>query len=429
MSTILTRSVGAFVALCFLSGLSFGEVYRDPGGRFTVEVPPGWTSKSESGVAFLSGGSLSVVISVVVGGGANPALVERLIDQFQKQWGNPRITGVGPHTASGAPGFWTMYEGNDPKWGRYVLRAVSATAGNDAVLLSFACAASEWPKRKAEAEAIESSLVMGARATQRNPAPGAGTWADAPPAKRGNQTPSGARGGLTLARAVPVAPIRGNYCQAYGPPGWVVSFENAVRYGFDLQMSRPDGTAGIEFHILPGGRSMLGLPGSETPERLVAASLTAQGQRRVTIGKPQQFAENMFVVGFRTPEVAFPGSAVYTVMPMGNGDFMIALRFVHATPERFAEAVAVLQSTRCRIPSVPAAAARPLPTRRELPNRGEGDSEYNRWLETETYHDPATGENVWVSPSHDYSMEGPEGEGYYRQNGNDIIKLKPGFSP
>ncbi len=59
---------------------------------------------------------------------------------------------------------------------------------------------------------------------------------------------------------------------------------------------------------------------------------------------------------------------------------------------------------------------------------GESDSEYNVWLEKEYYHDPATGQNYWVSPSQDWEQNGPQGPGYYTRNGNDVTKLVSGYA-
>jgi len=56
------------------------------------------------------------------------------------------------------------------------------------------------------------------------------------------------------------------------------------------------------------------------------------------------------------------------------------------------------------------------------------DRSYNKELGWQTVHDPATGENYTVEPAKDYNETGPDGPGYYRRNGNDIIKLEVGAS-
>jgi hypothetical protein len=53
--------------------------------------------------------------------------------------------------------------------------------------------------------------------------------------------------------------------------------------------------------------------------------------------------------------------------------------------------------------------------------------DYNAQLGMQYYHDPNTGTNYWVDPS-TAVVNGPDGEGVYTQNGNDITKLVPGAS-
>lgn len=56
------------------------------------------------------------------------------------------------------------------------------------------------------------------------------------------------------------------------------------------------------------------------------------------------------------------------------------------------------------------------------------DAGYNPQLGTEYVHDSATGDNYLVSPSTNWSSDGPNGAGYYKQSGNDYTKLQPGRS-
>jgi membrane-associated protease RseP (regulator of RpoE activity) len=62
------------------------------------------------------------------------------------------------------------------------------------------------------------------------------------------------------------------------------------------------------------------------------------------------------------------------------------------------------------------------------PGGGDVESTYNQQLGMESAHDPATGENYWVSHGTDWNETGPEGPGVYRQSGNDRRKLVPGRS-
>ena len=54
------------------------------------------------------------------------------------------------------------------------------------------------------------------------------------------------------------------------------------------------------------------------------------------------------------------------------------------------------------------------------------DAGYNPQLGTEYVTNPETGQNYLVDPSVSWSDTGPDGAGYYAQNGNDWVKLQPG---
>ena len=98
---------------------------------------------------------------------------------------------------------------------------------------------------------------------------------------------------------------------------------------------------------------------------------------------------------------------------------MIVLRTA-ATPagqfrQREGEAAAVARSLHCNVPAV-----KPAPDPPSLNGSGhrageshrDDDTYYNQWLDKEYYHNPKTGENVWVSPSTDYQQTGPDGPLY-----------------
>jgi hypothetical protein len=61
-------------------------------------------------------------------------------------------------------------------------------------------------------------------------------------------------------------------------------------------------------------------------------------------------------------------------------------------------------------------------------NKEEGDEVgYNPWRGSENMHDPSTKTNYIVTQDQ-WSATGPDGPGYYKRNGNDLIKLAPGRS-
>ena len=245
----------------------------------------------------------------------------------------------------------------------------------------------------------------------------------------------GALGAMAPVQAAtqPVAPIRGSYCVAMGPRGWFVRAENAQRVAFGADLNSGDGQLGASYAVFAAGRLSM-VPGSETPDRAVAKTITQFGQVQTRFGARVQLAPNIFLVEFLYPQSH--GVAFYEVFPAGPGSWMIVMREA-MTPiqqwrQRGPEAAAVARSLHCQVPNVPPAPDPPSLNRRERRassgnDKGEDDSLYNQWLGKEYYHDPKTGENFWVSPTEDWSKSGPEGEGYYRQIGNEARKLEPGY--
>jgi hypothetical protein len=227
-----------------------------------------------------------------------------------------------------------------------------------------------------------------------------------------------------VANPIAVRPLRGNYCSAMAPQGWFVKAENAQRVAFGADLVSGDGMLGVGYSVFGGG-TLTGMRGYETPDRAVAMSL---GTR---LGNLRQLASNVFLAEYGTN--VFHGVAFYEVFPAGRGGFMIVLRTATTASrlwrQRAGEAAAVARSLHCNVPMVKAAPDPPSLNgngRRAGGNR-EDDTYYNQWLDKEYYHNPKTGENVWVSPSTDYHQTGPEGPGYYGVDGNNTIKLDPGY--
>src|SRR4051794_21941180 len=104
---------------------------------------------------------------------------------------------------------------------------------------------------------------------------------------------------IPMALAIPgwtaqtVTPIRGNYCTAMGPQGWFVRAENAQRVAFGADLNSGDGLLGASYSIFSAGRLNV-VPGSETPDRAVAATLTRFGQVQTRFGNRVQLAANVF---------------------------------------------------------------------------------------------------------------------------------------
>jgi len=231
---------------------------------------------------------------------------------------------------------------------------------------------------------------------------------------------------------IPVVPFRGRYCASLGPRGWFVAAENAQRVAFGADFSSADGKATAGYSIFGAG-SLNPLPGHQTPDLAVAANLSGGGKIPTRFGTKQQLGPNVFLVSYQT--ASYEGIAFYQVIPAGRGGYMVVMRTAVAAAGlwgmRGAEASAVARALRCQVPNVPAAPDPPALAAKQKhsgDSGGEGDSLYNQWLDKEYYHNPLTGENFWVSPSHDWVKDGPEGDGYYAQHGNALVKLESGYA-
>jgi hypothetical protein len=235
------------------------------------------------------------------------------------------------------------------------------------------------------------------------------------------------------ARPAPIAvvPFRGQYCGSVGPRGWFVRAENAQRVAFGADFTSGDGKVSAGYSIFAAG-SLNTVPGFENPDRAVAANLTGMGSIPTRFGNKQQIGPNVYLISYQT--ASYEGMAFYQVIATGRGGYMVVMRTAVTAPGQWkwrgAEASAVARSLRCQAPNVPAAPDPPAlnAKKKKTADDGESDSLYNQWLDKEYYHNPQTGENFWVSPSQDWVKDGPEGEGYYAQHGNSMIKLESGYS-
>lgn len=243
------------------------------------------------------------------------------------------------------------------------------------------------------------------------------------------------RAQAVAAKPIQVTPLRGQYCAGFATPNWFVYAENAQRVAFGADFSRRDGRAGASYAVFGGG-ALNHVPGSETPDRAVAKSITQGGRIPTQFLRHGQIGPNTYLVEFTNARSH--GIIWYEVFPFnGNTSFVIVLRQANTSPADWptlgVEATAVARSLRCHVPSMPSPPDPPA-TRKEAKKTAsgdpseEGDSLYNQWLGMEYYHDPDTGSNYWVSPTSDWSNNGPDGPGYYIHTGNVTKKLVSGYN-
>ncbi len=131
------------------------------------------------------------------------------------------------------------------------------------------------------------------------------------------------------------------------------------------------------------------------------------------------------------------GVVLYKIFPGDNINFnyIEAVRFALTKSnlwDQKGELVAgVAASISCNTIYVPHESPS-LPKRASLKSSTSKDKKddygYNPQLGTEYCHNPKTGENFRVSPSINWSENGPDGPGYYGTSGNETIKMSPGRS-
>ncbi|SPF55465.1 exported hypothetical protein [Candidatus Sulfopaludibacter sp. SbA4] len=123
------------------------QVYRDPRGRFSVAVPPGWTATPQGqgggdGVQISQGSSWAVLSPF--GGAARPdEVINQLAGQFQSQYRNLRIVSHAPFQLGAHDAAFTMYSGTNPKGVEVslVISGVHASGNNYLAMISSVPAA------------------------------------------------------------------------------------------------------------------------------------------------------------------------------------------------------------------------------------------------------------------------------------------------
>ena len=236
--------------------------------------------------------------------------------------------------------------------------------------------------------------------------------------------------------AAPAQPLRSRYCSALAPQGWSFTAENAAGSSFGADLASADGAVLASYWIIgvPAQMRSSATYGRwyATPQLAVLSTLTRMGTVPMQCGAPSTPARGLSAMECRNAQVT--GFAVYQVFPIADGGFVVVMRTAGAIPARWrrdaAIASAVARSVRCNVPLKPSSAdftSGPSASGKAR-RKGEGDSGYSRWLETENYHDSRTGQNYWVSPSSDWQDNGPQGPGYYARLGGELRKLEPGRS-
>lgn len=146
-----------FWMLAAVSVFAQPRTYRDPGGRFTVPIPTGWTATPAGESVMLTAGGAYTLVTVV-----DSRRVAEFTDQFGRQWSQYKRIQTGAATLGGRNGAFALYSGTNPKGVDAMVKALSAPSGNTAHLVVFSCPVAEWEQKKAAMETIERGFAFGA---------------------------------------------------------------------------------------------------------------------------------------------------------------------------------------------------------------------------------------------------------------------------
>jgi hypothetical protein len=235
---------------------------------------------------------------------------------------------------------------------------------------------------------------------------------------------------------VPLAPLRVGVCQAMAPAGWQVV--DANQEGSTFTVASPDGSLRAAYGVAGvGSGQAAGLYGPQYTTPLAFGQyLTEVLFRDQVYSKPPQALPYGFQLLIWGTPSGFSGYSILKTYPLPpDPQGYILSYYIGGGPSSEVNrliplAVMVAVSIRCNTQLRP-------PPKDFHPARGarcfgggcsEGDaakSTLNPILGTEYVHD-GVGNNYFVG-SENWIENGKDGPGYYKRNGNDVIKLQPGL--
>lgn len=280
----------------------------------------------------------------------------------------------------------------------------------------------------------------------------AGRQGSAPqPARENPYGPAGAEPGpdanaplRTAAAAspglVPLTELSSGACRTFAPEGWKITDQN--KDGTTLTVASADGSLiGAYGAMAINSGQVQGLYGPQfrSPEAIGAYLIKA-----LTNEDPQMAPDAEAVGAYQAVKFTSATRSGYYLfyrfpVPADPGGFGLILRIAighagdaHSVGVAGAAAAAIRCTATLHPPTGPVYHA-PRDTAHGADRSGGGsDSDlagtYNAQLGTGWVHDPATGQNYNVDVTSDWRENGPQGAGYYKQNGNDVTRLEPGMS-
>jgi hypothetical protein len=240
---------------------------------------------------------------------------------------------------------------------------------------------------------------------------------------------------------IPVALLRGQYCQALAPAGWAIAEQDPQ--GRFMTLASTDGRMRASYTIVginSGGALMYVRPtgGDPVTQAMTLSSLVAGQQVR---GISRQGFMGASLINFRG--ASEQGYVLFRTYPVFGDPYSYVLStHIAVGPTQREEGIAgaVASTITCvaqfhapaggyaQVQPQSSSQATGTSSRCQAGNCDDGDlaGTYNVQLGTGYVHSD-TGQNFLVDPATDYHATGPDGPGYYRQVGNSYEKLSPGW--
>jgi len=208
------RAITCFTTLIGFAGVLFAQTqtYRDPAGRFSIPVPPGWTVKPLGEMLQLQSGNAYTLVTVIPGGGDDPHRIARFTDDFGKQWKAYERKKTGLMQVGGTEGAYAIYTGVNARGVDSLVKALSVPLGSSAVVVLTYCPMAEWESKRQVVEgALESGFMVGRGSPNAPPAPSNSDPTPAPQFRNTNNNNPSTR---QLPQGFSIKAVNGNSGQA-----------------------------------------------------------------------------------------------------------------------------------------------------------------------------------------------------------------------
>jgi hypothetical protein len=267
--------VALFAAAVGLVGTLFPAIaqrppdYRDPRGRFTLQVPPGWNTTQMNSDAVQFAGAPAYVTMMVLPSNDPVLMMNSIAKQTGTQWRNFMETGRGATNLGGRTGQFVTYSGTNPMGADSNLQLIGVTDGPSTYLLMISAPKADFQRLKNTFAQIEQSFTLTAAAkppeiSKSGPASVASKQPPAAPIPPQDIPAAGGNGNVYRMKLVRIVDERGferpmTALTLLIPADW--QFQGSVQYGqatgchanlvnLTLRAVSPDNRLAIE--LFPG---------------------------------------------------------------------------------------------------------------------------------------------------------------------------------